>query len=224
MSSALSVSSTGVASDQTCTCHRSRWSTPRRFSEVSRHCEQVAGARCRRPAPCGDGRRHPWSPAPPRPRHDRRRAADRRAPPTRRRRIVAVSRRVPPASQNATSWSRASCSSVSRPQVMVPRPSRDTVRPVSPTRRAFMAARYPAGRSALYQARRVGSGTPRRPRTEDLEGPPHGSPTSFERRPSSESSRDSPSSSPSPAPATSRSSQSGSASTSHPRTSPASRP
>ena len=37
MSSALSVSSTGVASDQTCTCHRSRWSTPRRFSEVSRH-------------------------------------------------------------------------------------------------------------------------------------------------------------------------------------------
>ena len=44
----------------------------------------------------------------------------------------AVSTRVPPASQNAFSWSAASCSSVSRPQVSVPSPIRDTRRPVRP--------------------------------------------------------------------------------------------
>ena len=44
---------------------------------------------------------------------------------------AAVSTRVPPASANAISWSRASCSSVSRPQVIVPSPSRDTLRPVA---------------------------------------------------------------------------------------------
>ena len=39
---------------------------------------------------------------------------------------AAVSTSVPPASTNDSSCSRASCSSVSRPQVIVPRPSRET--------------------------------------------------------------------------------------------------
>ena len=51
---------------------------------------------------------------------------------------AAVSSSVPPASAKEISWSRASCSSVSRPHVMVPRPSRETVRPVAPTARCFM--------------------------------------------------------------------------------------
>ena len=71
------------------------------------------------------GRCRPWSRA--RPRRGRRpsRAASRApAPPRRRRTPPAVSTSVPPASRKALSWSPASCSSVSRPQVIVPRPSR----------------------------------------------------------------------------------------------------
>ena len=51
---------------------------------------------------------------------------------------AAVSTSVPPASTNATSWSRASCSSVSRPQVSVPSPRRETLSPVLPTARCCM--------------------------------------------------------------------------------------
>ena len=51
---------------------------------------------------------------------------------------AAVSTSVPPASAKAISESRASCSSVSRPHVIVPSPSRDTLRPVAPTDRTCM--------------------------------------------------------------------------------------
>ena len=51
----------------------------------------------------------------------------------------AVSNRVPPASTNSENWSRASYSSVSRPQVIVPRPVRLTCSPLRPTALLSMA-------------------------------------------------------------------------------------
>ena len=52
--------------------------------------------------------------------------------------VAGVSTREPPASRNPSSWSWASCSSVSRPHVIVPRPSRDTCKPLRPTCRCSM--------------------------------------------------------------------------------------
>src|SRR3954452_8266747 len=52
---------------------------------------------------------------------------------------------VPPASTNALSWLEASCSSVSRPHVMVPSASRETNSPVAPSRRCSMAATLSGG-------------------------------------------------------------------------------
>src|SRR5690625_3782640 len=54
--------------------------------------------------------------------------------------------RVPPASRNRESCSAASCSSVSRPQVIVPRATDDTSSPLRPALRSSMAARVPAVR------------------------------------------------------------------------------
>ena len=76
---------------------------------------------------------------------------------------AAVSTRVPPASAKAISWSRASCSSVSRPQVSVPRPSRETFRPVGPRRAAAWAATVAAGGRRQQLRRLPPCGTSSRP-------------------------------------------------------------
>src|SRR5664279_6220279 len=54
--------------------------------------------------------------------------------------MLAVSISVPPAPTKASSTAAAASASVSRPQVMVPRPSRDTSSPLRPTRRESMTA------------------------------------------------------------------------------------
>ena len=107
--------------------------------EASTTRSPVAAARCR-----------PWWRSRPRRGRRRRRAASRAAPRTRRRRSRRrCRRRVPPASTKAISWSRASCSSVSRPHVMVPRPE--------PARRGVRCVRgraAPCGRSYRRRDRR----------------------------------------------------------------------
>src|SRR5918995_5962335 len=55
------------------------------------------------------------------------------------------------------SWSRASCSSVSRPQVIVPRPSRETLSPVAPRERCCMVVRVATGRARTARDAPVGS-------------------------------------------------------------------
>src|SRR5687768_14824871 len=55
------------------------------------------------------------------------------------------------------SWSRASCSSVSRPQVIVPRPSRETLSPVAPRERFCMVVRVATGRARTARDAPVGS-------------------------------------------------------------------
>src|SRR3954466_3838284 len=52
---------------------------------------------------------------------------------------------VPPDSTNAFSCDEASSSSVSRPQVIVPRARRETQSPVAPSRRCSMCRPYPDG-------------------------------------------------------------------------------
>src|SRR6476620_2514753 len=66
--------------------------------------------------------------------------------------MFAVSIRVPPAPTKASSCDAAASASVSRPQVIVPRPSLDTSRPLRPTRRESMTANL-AGRRWLTRVR-----------------------------------------------------------------------
>src|SRR6476619_6371066 len=60
--------------------------------------------------------------------------------------MLAVSISVPPAPTNASSWDAAASASLSRPQVIVPRPSLDTSRPLRPTRHEAMTANLAGGR------------------------------------------------------------------------------
>src|SRR3990170_6320024 len=137
-STAPSVSSSGVSGLQACTCQRSTWSVPRRCSEPSsasskpRRDVSTTRSPVRRDTPalvarttssrstfeassCPITRSDSPSPYP-----------------------AAVSTRVPPASRNAEIWSAASCSSVSRPHVMVPSPRRLTFSPDRPRLRSSM--------------------------------------------------------------------------------------
>ena len=119
---------------------------PSRSSDASR-ARSSGGATCRRPLAAagpdepGLGGDHHLVPG-----HRRapacRSAARRRPSPY----TSAVSIRVPPASHERLQLVRASCSSVSRPQVMVPRPSRDTCSPLRPDCRCSMHGRPLTGR------------------------------------------------------------------------------
>ena len=53
--------------------------------------------------------------------------------------VAAVSKKFPPASKYARHWSAASISSVSRPHVIVPRPRRESAKPLFPARLFSMA-------------------------------------------------------------------------------------
>src|SRR5690606_26813846 len=144
-SAAASVSSNGVSSSQTWICHRSMWSTCSRRSEPS-----SAFSSAPRDAPDPNG-------------PSLRLAAALVAitlssrgttPPSRSPRIrspspsqytSAVSTNVPPASTKATSRLAASSASAASPQLIVPRPIRDTRRPDPPSRRCRMLAAYASG-------------------------------------------------------------------------------
>src|SRR5680860_1102227 len=134
-----------MPSTQVCTCHRSTWSTPSRRSDDSNvESRKPREVFCSRPprtrlipafvamtissrettSPISEPISSSEAPSP---------------------YPAAVSIRVPPASANATNCSRASCSSVSRPQVSVPRPSRETLRPVRPTNLCCMEGTLSSG-------------------------------------------------------------------------------
>ena len=105
-----------------------------RAGPASRRASRAApGGRCRRPARRYAGRCPPWWRARP-PRGRRPRPAGRRSPaPTRRRRSPRRCRAACRRPRGTPcSWSAASCSSVSRPQVIVPSASRLTLRPDRP--------------------------------------------------------------------------------------------
>ena len=139
------VSSTGVSSTQVWTCHRSTWSTRSRLSDASSVLIRwprdtlVSRTPRRREMPAlvaiTTSSRATTSPT-----RVAISSSDAPSPYP-----AAVSRRVPPASANAISWSRASCSSVSRPHISVPSPSRETWRPVFPTVRCSMGRTVAVG-------------------------------------------------------------------------------
>ena len=130
----------GVSASQVCTCHRSTWSMPSRCSERVERAQQVPREASTPRSPCRAGAmpalvatttssRPTTSPSsgPSELLGPRRRRSRPRCRPACRR-----------PSTKAESWSRASCSSVSRPQVIVPSPSRETCRPLRPSRRCSM--------------------------------------------------------------------------------------
>ncbi len=136
-SSACRVSSVGVAGSYACTCHRSTWSVPRRRSEASRAFSRWPREASVRGEPGSAPALVAMTSSERGIRLSVRRDSRYSAPPSAY--TSAVSTSVPPASTNAFNCSAASCSSVSRPQVRVPRPSRETRRPVRPSSRCSIA-------------------------------------------------------------------------------------
>ena len=160
--------SSSGADPQACSCQMSMWSVCNRRRDAcrsaSRACREVSTTRfpSRMPNPAlvamtsSSRWRSVWI----------RRPIIRSASPAAY--AAAVSTRLPPASTNARSRGRASSIPVSRPQVRVPRPSRETWSPLWPTARRCIVAAY-ASRTPVSSSTATSGGEPQPVPDEDPE-------------------------------------------------------